>query len=88
MELVELFKDKRVQRGTHIVMRPDGVKNKQFSGYQIPPKKLADGSPAYEIFPIKEKAGLEMLGWVQMKPVAEPKAAATPKAKKPAEDVE
>lgn len=81
MDLSKLFEDPRVKRGTHIVMRPDGVKNQQFSGYQIPPKKDADGNPAYEIHPVKERAGLEMLGWVKMEPVAEPKAAASKKTK-------
>jgi hypothetical protein len=88
MDLSVFFNDDRVKKfKTHIVMKSVGVEaGDQYKGYSIPPKKHKDGSQVYELFPIKNKAAMESLGWVEVKPVPEPTDAKTPR--KPKENVE
>lgn len=89
MDLSKLFQDKRVQKKTHIVMKSVGLQQAgSFRGWIHPPKVDGEGNPAHEIYAIKNKKAMEAQGWVEVKQVAEPKAAATPKTKKAADDVD
>lgn len=89
MDLSKFFDDDRVKRfKTHIVMKSVGIESKQFKGWQHPPKKDSDGNPAYELFAAKNQSEMEALGWVLVKPVAEPTDAKPAKATKAKENVE
>jgi hypothetical protein len=83
MDLSVFFNDPRVKQfKTHIVMKSVGVEaGEQYKGYSIPPKKDENGDQVYEIFPAKNKAAMESLGWVEVKQVPEPTDAKTRKAK-------
>jgi hypothetical protein len=54
----------------------------QYKGYAIPPKKDENGDQAFEIYAVKNKAAMESLGWVEVKPVPEPTDAKTPRKTK------
>jgi hypothetical protein len=88
MDLSKLFNDDRVEKfKTHIVMKSVGVEaGDQYKGYAIPPKKDKNGNQAFELFAIKNKAAMESLGWVEVKPVPEPTDAKT--TRKPKDNVE
>lgn len=89
MDLSKFFDDDRVKRfKTHIVMKSVGIESKQFKGWQHPPKKDSEGNPAYELFPAKNQEDMEALGWVLVKPVAEPTDAVKPAKAKAKTDVE
>jgi len=83
MDLSVFFNDDRVKKfKTHIVMKSVGVEaGDQYKGYSIPPKKDENGDQVHELYPIKNKAAMESLGWVEVKPVPEPTDAKTRKAK-------
>ena len=91
MDLSKLFNDDRVKRfKTHIVMKSVGVESKEYRGWQIFPKvcKNEDGtfSPAHELYATKNREEMELLGWVEVKQVADPTDAI--KTRKPKENVE
>ena len=87
MDLSKLFNDDRVKRfKTHIVMKSVGVESKEYRGWQIFPKKDSEGNPAHELYAVKNKAEMELLGWVEVKQVADPTDAI--KTRKAKTDVE
>ena len=87
MDLSKLFNDDRVKRfKTHIVMKSVGVESKEYRGWQMFPKKDSEGNPAHELYAIKNREEMELLGWVEVKQVADPTDAI--KTRKPKENVE
>lgn len=87
MDLSKLFNDDRVKRfKTHIVMKSVGVESKEYRGWQIFPKKDSEGNPAHELYAVKNREEMELLGWVEVKQVADPTDAI--KTRKPKENVE
>lgn len=88
MDLQALFQDSRVVKKTHIVMKSVGKeKGGSLKGWDIPPIKERDGSPAYSIFAVKNRKAMENLGWELVQNVADPIAAIS-KPKKAVKDVE
>jgi hypothetical protein len=79
MDLSVFFNDPRVKQfKTHIIMKSVGVEaGEQYKGYAIPPKKDGEGNQVYELYPVKNKAAMESLGWIEEKPVPEPTDAKT-----------
>ena len=87
MDLSKLFNDDRVKRfKTHIVMKSVGVESKEYRGWQMFPKKDSEGNPAHELYAIKNREEMELLGWVEVKQVADPTDAI--KTRNPKENVE
>ena len=88
MDLSKLFNDDRVKRfKTHIVMKSVGVEaGDQYRGWQIFPKKDSEGNPAHELYAVKNREEMELLGWVEVKQVADPTDAI--KTRKQKENVE
>ena len=87
MDLSKLFNDDRVKRfKTHIVMKSVGVESKEYRGWQMFPKKDSEGNPAHELYAIKNREEMELLGWVEVKQVADPTDAI--KTRKPKDNVE
>jgi len=87
MDLSKLFNDDRVKRfKTHIVMKSVGVESKEYRGWQIFPKKDSEGNPAHELYAVKNREEMELLGWVEVKQVADPTDAI--KTRKPKDNVE
>ncbi len=76
MDLSALFADKRVEKGTHVVMKSMGLeKGGDFKGWIEAPKFDADGNPAHEIFPKNRVQVMQERGWQLVKQVSEPTAA-------------
>ncbi len=89
MDLSKLFNDDRVKKfKTHIVMKSVGVESKEYRGWQIFPKKDSEGGPAHELYAAKNREEMELLGWVEVKPVPEPADAVKPAKVKAKENVE
>ena len=87
MDLSKLFNDDRVKRfKTHIVMKSVGVESKEYRGWQIFPKKDSEGNPAHELYAVKNREEMELLGWVEVRQVADPTDAI--KTRKAKTDVE